>query len=144
MEANTPRSPRTVSTIGGTLILALLALVGIVVIAALLPDQNLAPTPFIAVAREEWGKKIAGECQVGQKCTGPVLSAVDPEGDPVEFYFYDKTTKKEIIPPIKTESGNKVTPNFKFDQSGEKRVYVIVQDGSGHASAEYPMIINVR
>ncbi len=133
-----------VSPIMGAIILGLFAAMGIGVIWLNLMEQNLPPTPFIEVVRTESGKKIAGDCEVGKPCKASAITAVDPEGDPITFKFIDKATGKEVIPPIKTESGKTVKPEFKFNQAGEKQIYVVVQDGAGHTSAEYPMVIGVK
>ena len=75
----------------------------------------------------------------GGTCQGPTVSAEDPEGDKLTYKFYDKATAEVV-----GNSGEEVTPQFTFDKSGEKELYMVVEDGSGHTSKDYPIIIPVK
>lgn len=88
-------------------------------------------------------KKLTAECEAGENCLGPSLKAEDPEGDKLTYKFYDKATG-ELIKEITANSGEEVTPDFKFDSAGQKNLYMVVEDGSGHTSKDYPIIIPVK
>lgn len=133
-----------ISPIAGSIILAVAAAGGIGVVWLYSAEQNLPPTPFIEVFRNASGRKIVGECEVGKVCPTSAITAVDPEGDPIVFKFIDQATGQEVIPAIKTQSGQPIKPEFKFNQAGEKQIYVVVQDGAGHTSSKYPMVVDVK
>lgn len=133
------------SFITGSLVLFVVAAVSIVVIYQYLPEQNLAPTPFLSETKSSRPTFVVDKpCVVGAKCDGPEIKAVDPENDNVIYHFYDKATGQEITKQITAESGKTVVPKFQFNESGEKQLYVVVEDGAGHESAEYPIIMQVK
>ena len=71
------------------------------------------------------------------------MAAEDPEGDQLTYKFYDRATG-EAVGEVTAPSGEPVTPEFTFDQSGEQQLYMVVEDGAGHTSKDYPIIIPVN
>ncbi len=142
------QSPNMVASIKGRQsdwsMVAVVAVVGLgamALIIRMMPEQNLAPTPIVSFERSPLRVQ---ECKVGEVCTGPTIRAQDPEGDQVTIRFYDKATGQPVGEPIKAEAGEAVTPEFKFNKAGEQELYMVVEDGAGHTSKDYPVIIPVQ
>lgn len=127
----------TIYGIGTLLVIFTALIIGYVFIQS---DQKLEPTPMINIDRT---KKVNDECRAGGNCAGPTVSANDPEGDELTYKFYDKETG-ELVREVTAASGEEVTPEFSFNTSGEKELYMVVEDGSGHTSKNYPIIIPVK
>ena len=104
-------------------------------------EQYLAPTPPITIDRV--GSTLPTECMAGSACLGPIVAAEDPEGDELIYKFYDKETGEQVA-EVKAPSGEEVSPEFTFNSSGEKQLYMVVEDGAGHTSKNYPIIIPVK
>jgi len=134
---------RRVATIPGVLILGVLGAIGVLAVLAYLPEQNLPPTPLIILSHSA-SAKTTGACKVGQACSGPTVTARDPEGESLTYRFYDSSTRQPVTPPITAESGKAVTPTFRFNESGDRKIYMVVEDGAGHVAPDYPIIIPVE
>jgi hypothetical protein len=113
----------------------------IAVVVSQLPAQDLAPTPSVSIERTPLRVQ---NCVVGKECKGLTVRAQDPEGDKVKIQFYDQATGKPVGKPITADSGESVTPEFTFDKAGEQKLYMVVEDGAGHTSQDYPVIIPVQ
>lgn len=141
-----PQLPRARITIPGPYGLAIVLILGIAavgVISLKLRVQQLEPSPLIQVVHEPDSQVAQQPCQVGEVCTGPTLKAQDPEGDQLTYKFYDLVTGQPVA-EYTADSGESVTPEFKFNESGEKQLYMVVEDGAGHTSKDYPIIIPVE
>lgn len=137
---NIPKIKQGIPTVYGVVIM-LVVLVGVLVMYFFMAEsQDLIPTPLISVDRSV---KDMGECVAGETCAGPTVSAQDPEGDLLTYKFYDKVTG-ELVDEVVAPSGEEVTPKFKFGSAGEKELYMVVEDGSGHTSKDYPIIVPVK
>lgn len=135
-----PKLKQGIPTIYGLVVLLVVLVAALFMYMFLSASQDLEATPLITVDRSF---KEMGECVAGSDCAGPVVSAQDPEGDQLTYKFYDKTTG-ELVEEVKAASGEEVIPKFKFDSSGEKELYMVVEDGSGHTSKDYPIIVPVK
>ncbi len=137
---NLPPIKHSIPTAYGLiLLLVILSAVGVMYFF-LSKNQKMEPTPLILVTRIGRTKV---ECKAGVICSGPVFQGEDPEGDDLTYKFYDQATG-ELVHEVKAASGEAVAPEFTFSSSGEKQLYMVVEDGSGHTSKNYPLIIPVK
>ena len=135
-----PKIRQGIPTLYGVIVM-LVVLVGVVVMFIFLStSQDLAPTPPVVINRLG---KMEVACAAGEVCSGPTVTAEDPEGDPLTYKFFDRATGEQVG-KVTAPSGQAVTPEFNFDSSGEKQLYMVVEDGSGHTSKDYPIIIPVK
>ena len=131
----------------GSAILGSVATIAILVLQPYLVQQDIGITATFMLHRPKnkgVPEAVKSEvCVVGQVCAGPTVAANDPEGDKVTYKFLDEQ-RKPVAESITADSGAPVTPEFKFNEAGEKKIYMVVEDGSGHTSADYPIIIPVE
>jgi hypothetical protein len=141
-EIKMPKVKQGIPTIYGLIVL-LVVLIGVgAMLAFLWSDQDLSPSPLVEVRRTS-SLNQNQTCVAGGTCKGPSVTAQDPEDDQLTYKFYDKATG-ELVREIKANSGETVTPEFQFASPGEKQLYMVVEDGSGHTSQDYPIIIPVK
>lgn len=132
-----------ISTIVGTIVLGLAAAGSILVLTAYQPDEDVYYLS-IQSTRHKKNLKPKTACQVDKVCAGPTVAAEDPEGERVTYKFYDAKTNQLVSDPITANSGKPVTPKFNFTKPGQQQLYMVVEDGSGHTSANYPIIVPVQ
>jgi|GEM_PF-3500145 hypothetical protein len=146
-ETSTPTSfwSSRYSTLAGVVVLVVVTALGLVAVANRWSTQDLSPTPLITLPTD--GRRVplvAKPCRVGQVCSGPTVAAKDPEGEKLTYRFYDQQTNQLVGQPIQANSGQPVTPKFEFNEIGDKRLYMVVEDGAGHKAPDYPIIIPIQ
>lgn len=135
-----PRPTPSIPTIYGLGIMIVILIGVVLVYWRLSSEQDLAATPMIMFEKQP---QSYAPCKAGEVCRGPTIKANDPEGDSLIYKFFDPTTGRQVE-EITASSGEQVTPEFTFDSPGEKQLYMVVEDGSGHTSENYPIIIPVK
>lgn len=134
----------SLSFLVGSIVLAFIAGLAIVAVVQFFPDQNLAPTPLLSQTKSDRPAFVVDKpCVVGTRCEGPEIQANDPEGDDVTYRVYDKETNTEVTKSNTLKSGTTYIPKFSFSEAGEKQLYVVVEDGAGHKSPDYPVVVKV-
>lgn len=134
-----------ISLVVGSVILGAIGMLALLVLQPYLVDTFIPDAVEVKVLPRKAKEPVRTEpCEAGKPCDGPTVSAKDPEGEQVTYRFIDSETKQDVTKPIRAASGEQVTPKFEFASPGEKKLYMVVEDGAGHTSAEYPVIVPVR